>query len=419
MPPRIVIVGSGFAGAYCARGLDRAARRGEVDVLLLDRNDHFVFHPLLVEAGTGSLQPRHVIVPVRPFAPHVRFAMAEVLAVDLDAKTVRYRLPVTEAEQEVSFDHLVLAPGSVTRRPDVPGLAEHGFEMKGLTDAIALRDRAMQLLEAADAEESALDRARLLHFVVVGGNYTGVEVAGEFEVFLKRALRRFPNVKREDVRVTLVELADRILGTLDPELSEYAMRKLRGRGIEVLLGTTLSRIDRDGVELREGRWLPTHTVIWCAGIAPSPLVEPLDVPKDGGWVKCEPDLRVEGRENVWAVGDVAVNPDPDGRPYPPTAQHAVREGSALAENLLRVVRGEQARPFVYASQGSLAPLGCRTAVAKVMGVKLSGFPAWFLWRTVYLLKIPGLARKARVAADWTLDLLFERDYVQTGVHRRR
>lgn len=416
MTPRVVVVGSGFAGAYCARGLDRAARRGEIEVTLLDRGDCFLFHPLLVEAGTGALQPRHVVVPIRPFARSARFVMGEVVDVELEAKRVRYRVVETERECVVEYDHLVLAPGSVTRLPSVPGLAQHGYEMKGLADAIALRDRAVRLLEAADATDDREERRQLLSFVVVGANYTGVEVAGEMEVFVRGATRGFPRVDPSDVSVDLVELGPRILPTLDEDLAEYATRKLRARGIGVHLETTAEKIDADGVTLRDGRRLRGNTVIWCAGIAPSSLVEALDVPKDDGWILCEPDLRVRGHDDVWAIGDAAVNPDPAGRPYPPTAQHAVREGAHLARNLRRVACGREPEPFVFEMLGSLAPLGCRTAVARILGVKLSGFPAWFAWRTVYLAKMPGLSRKVRVAADWTLDLFFGREYAQLGVH---
>ncbi len=417
MSARVVVVGAGFAGAYAARGLDRAARRGDVNLTVIDRNDYFVFHPLLVEAGTGSLQPRHVVVPIRPFAPHARFVMGDVIRIDLQERRVRFSIAEAGIEREIPYDHLVLAPGSVTRMPSVPGLAEHGFEMKSLTDAIALRDRAVRLLEAADACDDGVLRRRLLSFVIVGGNYTGVEVAGELDVFLRGAASRFPNVDAGDISIALVELGTRILPALDADLALYATRKLRERGVGVHFETTASAIDRDGVTLRDGRMLPGHTVIWCAGIAPSPLLEELPLPKERGWLLCEPDLRVRGQERLWAIGDCAVNPDPSGNPYPPTAQHAVREGAHLARNLLRTLRGEATIPFVFASQGALAPLGCRTAVAKIFGVRLSGFPAWFAWRTVYLAKMPGLARKARVAADWTLDLLFRREYAQLGVHR--
>jgi NADH dehydrogenase len=417
--PRVVIVGGGFAGAYCAQALAREARRGRMDVTIVDRNNYFVFYPLLVEAGTGSLHPRHAVVSIREFTGDCAFRMGEVIDVDMRGQEVLVEAEETRERLRIPYDHLVLAPGSVTRLPDVPGLAEHAYQIKSLGDAVALRDRAIRLLEAAEATKDPSRRRALMHMVVVGGNYTGVEVAGEFHVFLREACREFPSLDRDEVRVTLVEIADRILPALDEDLAGYAAERMRRRGIDIRLGTSARGITPETVELRDGESLRAHTTIWCAGIAPSPLIARLGLPVDErGYVLAEPDMRVQGYDNVWAIGDSAVNPDPDGRPYPPTAQHAVRQGQGLAANLARVVAGEPATPFVYEAVGSLAALGCRTGVAKILGVKLSGFPAWFLWRTVYLFKMPGLSRKIRVALDWTLDLFFRRDVVQLGVHRR-
>ena len=418
MSTRVLILGGGFAGAYCAQELERAARGLDVETLLIDRNNYFVFHPLLVEAGTGSLHPRDAVVSIRSFLRSTRFRMAEVQGVDLEKREVTCRTVGSELPEVFGWDHLVLALGSVTRLPEVPGLREFGYELKGLADAVALRDRAITMLEAADATADRERRRSLLHFVVVGGNFTGAEVAGEFHVFFRHASRRYPNLHPDDCRVTLVEIADRILGAVEPDLSEYATRSMRRRGIDVRLETSVAAIEKDTVRLSTGETLPASTVIWCAGIAPTPLIRRISVPVDErGYILCERDLRVRGFDHVWGIGDCAVNPGTDGVPYPATAQHAVREGVHLARNLARVLTGRGALPFDYTSRGVVAALGCRTGVAKLFGVKLSGFPAWFLWRTVYLLKMPGFARKARVALDWTADLFFPRDFVQLGVHR--
>lgn len=418
--PRIVIVGGGFAGAYCAQKLERLLRPNEAEVVLLDRNNYFLFYPLLVEAGTGSVEPRHAVVSIRDFLRRTRFIMANVTDVDLDRRRVVLRLADDGPVDRLDYDHLVLAPGSVTRLPDVPGLTRFGFEMKSLSDAVLLRDHAIRQLELADAADDPRRRRALLHLVVVGGNYTGVEVAGELQVFLARASRQYRRVDPGDIRLTLVELGRRILPTLDPELSQYALEQLERRGVRVELGTTVTRIDANRAALDDGRVLDTETVIWCAGIAPSPLTERLALPTDScGYLLCRPDLRVEGRDEVWAVGDSAVNTDAHGIPYPATAQHAVRQGRQLARNLTRVLRGDEPQPCRITSNGTLAALGCRTGVAKVFGVKLSGFPAWFLWRSVYLLKMPGLARRLRVALDWTADLLFPSNTVQLGLATRK
>lgn len=416
---RIVILGGGFAGATCAQQLEKKLQGRDVEVVLLNRTNYFVFTPLLVEAGTGALEPRHVVVPLRDFLPGSTLRTADVTGVDVQQRRVRYTLVGAQEGEELDFDHLVVALGSVTRYPEVPGLARWGFGMKDLPDAVALRDRAIELLERAEATRDEERRRALLHLVIVGANFTGVEVAGEFAEFLGEAARAYGNVGRGEWRVTLVEMAPRILPTLDADLAEYALARLRSRGISVRLGTTVTAVEAETATLSTGERLATHTVIWCAGIAPNPLLASLGLPTDErGWLLCEPDLRVRSCNNVWAIGDCAVNPDPQGHPYPATAQHAVRQAVVLADNLARVLRGEAPRPCVIRSPGALAAIGCRTAVAKVFGVKLSGFAAWFLWRTIYLLKMPGWGRRLRVALDWTLSLFFRRPVVQLGVHRR-
>ena len=414
--PRIVVLGGGFAGAYCAQGLERLLRSGEAEVVLIDRNNYFLFYPLLVEAGTGSLEPRHAVVSIRAFLRRTRFVMGEVTDLDPQARRVRYRLAGAGDSLTMEYDHLVVTLGSVTHLPPVPGLAEHGFEMKNLSDAVRLRDHAIRQLERADAEDDPEIRRRLLHFVVVGANFTGVEVVGEFDVFLARARREYSNIDARDVTLTLVELNRRILPALDEELAAYAVDRLQRRGIHLELETSIDQVEKDRATLSDGRVLPTETVIWCAGIAPPPLLRKLPLPVDTrGYLECERDLRVKGFDHLWAIGDSASNPGPDGVPYPATAQHAVQQGKHAARNIVRTLRGRAATPCNIRSRGALAALGCRTAVAKVFGVKLSGFPAWFLWRTVYLMKMPGWSRRLRVALDWTVDIFFPRDSVQLGL----
>lgn len=421
-PTRIVIIGGGYAGAYLAQALERALRRdglaATVSVTLIDKRNYFAIYPLLVEAGTGSLEPRHAVVPIRSFLRTSTFKMAEVRAIDTDARTVECIFGETGEVEHVRYDHLVIALGSVTRLPDVPGLREHGFQLKSLTDAVAMRDNAIRMLEVADATSDPARRRALLHFVVVGGNFTGVEVAGELDAFVPRAARRYRNLSRSDVRITLVERSDHILAPLGPGLSSYALKNLRSRGVDVRLGCSVSSIDRDHAILDTGERLDTHTVLWCAGIAPTPLALRLGVPRDErGYILTEPTFQVRGLPGVWAIGDCAVLRSASGEHYPATAQHAIREAKFLAGNLVRSIRSEPAIASEIRNAGSLAALGCRTGVASVLGVKLSGFPAWWLWRTVYLLKTPGWSRRVRVAIDWSLDLVFRRDEVQLGVHR--
>jgi NADH dehydrogenase len=415
---RIVILGGGFAGAFTAQEIERTpALRGN-EVVLLDRHNYFVFTPLLVEAGTGSLEPRHAVVPLRDFLSRTTLRAAEIEGVDFTSRTVRFRINGRDESEELSWDHLVVALGSVDRLPPIPGLPEHARTVKSLEDAVSLRDRAIQLLEQAEATPDAGQRRDLLHFVVVGGSFSGVEVAGELHVFLREAARAYRSFTPDEVRVTLVEMAPRILPALDEDLAAYAADRLRRRGIDVRLGVAVVSLGADHALLADGSRLDARTVIFCAGIAPNPVVATLGLPCDPhGWILCEPDLRVQGHDAVWALGDCAVNPDTSGARYPETAQHAVREAAHLARNLGLALAGRPTRPCVIRSPGSLTALGCRTAVAKVYGMKLSGFAAWFLWRTVYLLKMPGWARRVRVALDWAVGLLFRRQIVQLGIHR--
>ena len=417
---RIVIVGGGFAGAYCAQALERRLRGLDAEALLLDRNNYLLFLPLLIEAGTGSLEPRHAVVAIRAFLRRTDFRMGQVLAVDKARRVVRYMPAGMEQEVEVSYDHLVLAAGSVTLLPNVPGLREFGFEMKDLGDAIALRDRAIGLLEQAEATPDPAARAGLLRLVVVGGSFSGAELAGEFHEFLRAAARHYRAFRPLDCNVTLIEREGRILRALDEDLSHYAAGVMRRRGMDVRLNETVKEIRADGVTLGSGEFIASRTVVWCAGIAPSPLLAGLGLPLDArGYLRCERDLRVVGHDNIWAIGDCAVNLGPDGAPYPATAQHAVRQGAHLAGNLARALRGEPTLPCNIVTQGWLAALGCRSGVARIFGFRFSGLTAWFLWRTVYLMKMPGWGRRLRIALDWTLGMFFGRETVQVGVHQGR
>ncbi|MCA9726136.1 MAG: NAD(P)/FAD-dependent oxidoreductase [Candidatus Eisenbacteria bacterium] len=418
-PPRIIILGGGFAGAYCAQQLEKSLRTVAADIWLIDRHNYFVFYPFLVEASTGSLEPRHAVVSIRSFLDRTQLHLGTVIGADPARHCITFTPGGSERAVEVAYDHLVVALGSVTRLPAVPGLAEHGFQLKSLADGVALRDRAIRMLELAHASGDPAVRRALLHFVVVGGNFTGVELAGEFQVFLREAAHRYRDLDPRECRVTLVEMADRILGALDPQLSEYARTQMEKRGTTVLLGTTATEVARTGVTLSTGERLSACTTIWCAGIAPPPVLPNLGLPLERhGYLHCDPDQRVHGFEDVWAIGDCAAH-EVAGKALPATAQRAVRDGAHVAKNLHRVLTGKPPEPFRFDDAGSLAALGCRTAVAKVFGIRLSGFAAWFLWRTVYLFKMPGWSRRLRIAMDWTTGLLFPREHVQLGLHGHR
>ena len=418
---RIVIIGGGFGGAYCAQELEKRLRPGHgADILLINPTNYFIFTPLLMEAGTGSLEPRHAVVSLRSFIKSSSFKMGRLTTLDIAHQQIEVQLSSSELKLTVPYDHLVLALGSVTNLPDVPGLIEYGYEMKSLSDAVALRDRAIHMLELAEAAGDPELSRRLLHFVVVGGNFSGVEVAGELHEYLQTASKVYPSLHPADCQVTLLERGDAILDPLGPELGSYAARKMQKRGIDIRFGETATSIEPERVILQSGEILDTDTVIWCAGVAPQSCLKHADLPSDNrGYILTERNLKVRGHDNVWAIGDCAVNHDPHGRAYPATAQHAVAQGKHLARNLAAVLQGAEPTDCNIMNRGSLAALGCRTGVARMFGIKISGFLAWWLWRTVYLLKMPGWWRRLRVALDWTLDLFTRRDVVQLSLHGTR
>lgn len=419
-PTRIVILGGGFAGAYLAQSLERHARRHNLHITLVDRRNYFIFYPLLVEAGIGSLEPRHAVVSLHEYLKKTTLLMGGVLSVDDEKREVHCELAGTDLRKVLPYDHLVVALGSVTRLPPVPGLNEYGLRLKTMADSVGLRDRAIQLLEIANHIDDPKQRAEWLNLVVVGGSFTGVEFAGEFQAFMAKAADSYPNISSRDVKIHLVEATDRILPALEPKLADYAREHMERRGVDVRLGQYVTRIGHTHTELSTGEKIPTRTVVWCAGIAPNPLIESLPVPvTEQGYVRTQPDLRVEGKDHIWSMGDCAHVPSPDGTPYAPTAQNATRQARHAARNILRVLEGQPTEPCRLKPLGTLASIGCRSAVAKVFDIKLSGFPAWWLWRTVYLLKMPTLSRKIRVALDWSADLVFSHDVVQMGVHQLR
>jgi NADH:ubiquinone reductase (H+-translocating) len=415
---RIVIVGGGFGGAYAAQTLSRHLP-ADWDLTLIDRNNFLLFYPLLVEAGVGTIEPRHVVVPIRKFIKHGNFIMGEVEGVDPATKQVMYRVIGSNHAERLHYDHLVLAVGSVTKLPPVPGLKEHGFELKSLADSVEFRDRGIRLLELANTVEDVEERRSLLRVVVVGSNFTGIELAGEYQDFLQDAAKAYENVRPDDIQVMVVEYADRILPALDEELADYARRQLERRGLVIRTKTTLTEIRHGEVTLSTGEVVRTHTPVWCAGIAPSPLLAKIPgLPVDErGYIECEQNLRVSGFDDLWAIGDSAKVLDQSGKPYPATAQNATRQGTQVANNIRAVIRGEAPKPFVFGGLGSLAAIGCRTAVAKVFGIKLAGMLAWWIYRTVYVMKMPSWSRRIRIILDWTVDVFVRREPVQLGVRR--
>lgn len=416
---RVAIIGGGFGGAYCAQSLLRRLDRSEWEVTLLDRNNYLLFYPLLIEAGVGTLEPRHVVVPIRKFLKGGDFRMSEALAVDTAAQTIEHRVFGRVEAETLPYDHLVIAVGSVTRFPEVPGLDQYAFELKSLGDAVELRDRGIGLLECANTVADREERRSILRMIVVGSNFSGIELAGEYQEFMREAARQYPKVDRDDISVVVLERGERIIPALEPELAKFAHDRLTARGLEILTKTTVTEICSHSVSLSNGKRLGTQTVVWCAGIAPNPFLKRVhELPlNEHGYIDCESNLRVRGMANVWAIGDGATVLDGEGKPYAATAQNATRQGELAAENIAASIADRPTRNFAFHPLGSLAAIGCRSAVAKVFGVKIHGFVAWFLYRTVYLMKMPSWSRRVRIVLDWTVELFFRFDAVQLGVRK--
>ncbi len=413
-PTRIVILGGGFAGTTTALYLERLfRRRPEVEITLIDQENFFTFTPLLPEVPSGSIQPKHIVFPLRALLKRAAVKQADVKAIDLERRVVVAAHCGKCGNYAVKFDQLVLALGSVPNYFGLPGVAEHALTIKSLADATQLHAHVIDCLEHADLQSDPVRRRELLTFVVAGGGFAGVETLAELNDFVLGARRFYPNVHDDDVRMVLVHSGPRILPEVSRSLSAYALTKLRSRGVEVLLETRVRSCTADGVLLSSGEELPSGAFVWVAGTAPSPILDWLDLPRTkSGRVEVDATMAVKDRRGVWAVGDSAAIPDlVTGGMCPPTAQFALRQGRRLAKNIAAAIDGEAPQPFRFKTLGLLAGLGRRCAVAEVFGTRFSGFFAWWLWRTIYLMKLPGVERKLRVAIDWTLDLFFARDIV--------
>lgn len=410
---RIVIVGGGFGGLHTALQLERRlGQRSDVEITLISRDNFFLFTPLLHEVAASDLDITHIVSPIRSLLKRTRVHVGEVDAIDLNEKRLRVTHGFTRHSHELGYDQLVLALGSITNFYGLPGLEQRALTMKTLGDAIHLRNRVIAMLEEADTEAEGPDDG-LLTFVVAGGGFAGVETMAGINDFVRDGLRFYPHVKADRVRMVLIHAGDVILPELGPTLGAYAQRKLIARGVEIITHAKVSGMSSDGVTLSDGRVIPSKLIVWTAGTSPHPLLHELPCQLDHGRVVAEPTLAVTGYPGVWALGDCAVVPNPrTGTPHPPTAQHALRQAKTLARNIVAALDGRPPAPFTFTTIGQLAAIGKRTGVARMFGVNFSGFFAWWLWRTVYLAKLPRIEKKVRVAIDWTLDLLFAKDFVQ-------
>ena len=416
----IVIVGGGFAGATVARELTGRLPDG-VELTLVSEESYTTFNPMLPEAVGASIFPEQVVAPLREMlgTRHgSRFVMGRVTAVDVAAKTLHCE--TLGGERSLRYDDLVLAFGNRARLDFIPGLAEHALPLKTVGDALEIRNIVLRRLARIELESDRGLRLSLGHFIVIGGGFSGVEVAGELVDCLASIRRYYPRVNADELKVTVLQDTDRLLPELPAKLGAAALRSLRARGVDVRLGTRAARILDHGVVLGSDELVAAKTVIGTIGTRPNRLVEGLGLATERGRIVVQPDLRVPGHDGLWALGDCAWVPNAhDDKPAPPTAQFAVREARQLADNLLAVLRGRPTCAFAHRSRGMMASIGHMKGVADVFGVPLTGLPAWLVWRAYYLSQMPTLRRKLRLFVEWTWGMFFPTDITHlrfTGSH---
>src|SRR2546423_3002133 len=409
---RIVILGGGFGGVYAAIHLEKLlARQSAVEICLVSRDNFFLFTPMLHEIAASDLEITNIVNPLRKLLHKVEVLVGDVNEIDLPNKRVLISRGYRNELLRVNYDHLVVALGSITNFYNLPGFPALALPMKSLRDASQLRAQILRHLEEANSECNLSDRQSLLTFVVAGGGFAGVETVAALNDFVREALPFYPNLCEDMLRVMLVHSGSAILPELGESLGSYAEKVLARRGVEICLKTRVKSLTESKVFLADGVSIPSRTLVWTAGTVPSPIIASLPCAKERGRLLVNEFLRVPGWPNVWAVGDCAFVPDirNPGSSHPPTAQHAIREGKVVAHNIAAILLGRPLRSFSFTTIGLLASIGRRIGGARVLGFNFSGFFAWWMWRTVYLSKLPGLDKKVRVAFDWTLDLLFPKD----------
>jgi NADH dehydrogenase len=416
MALNVVIAGGGFGGLYAARRLERRLPRHSARITLVTRENFLLYTPLLPGAASGSLEPRHVVVPLREELDWTEIRLGEIRGADPAAKTLSLTT-VDGRDVDMDYDQLVISLGSVSRVLPIPGLAEHGVGFKTLPEAIALRNRAVLQLEMAEAVDDPDVRREYLTFVYVGAGYAGLEGIAELQDYVADVIDRYPRCRMDGTRWVLVEAMDRVMPEIPASLADFATRELRGRGIEIRTGTRLEEITARTALLSDGELIPTRTVCWTAGVKPPAVVRELGLPlTDGGRIDVDATMLVKGQDSVWAIGDAAAVPDParKGQASPPTAQHALRQGRVVGDNVAATMAGGKPRRFRYRTLGVFVDMGQHKAVATMVGIRLRGFPAWFAARTYHLVMMPGIARRWRLMIDWTIGLFFGRASAELG-----
>ena len=412
---RILILGGGFAGAYTASHLEkRLAGAPDVEIVLAAKENFVLFTPMLHEVAASDVSVTDVVQPLRKMLRRTRVLVVDIESIDLAAKRVRILHKDLAEAFDLKYDHLVLALGAVPNFFRTPGIEEHAVTMKTLGDAILLRNRLIEALDVADNHPDRAERKAVLTMVVAGGGFAGAETAGAVNDLLRDAIKFYPNLTEDMLRVVLVHHGEVILPELGESLGRYAQRQLGRRGVEVRLTTAVTGYDGKVLTLDDGSRISTRLVVWTAGITPSPLLSDLPCAKQRGHILTNACMQVPDWPGVWALGDCAFVPDltNPGKFCPPTAQHAIRQAAVLAGNIVAEIRGQAPQPFRFKTLGMLAAIGRRAGVAEILGLQFSGIIAWFLWRGIYLGKLPGLQNKVRVALDWALDLVFSKDIVQ-------
>lgn len=416
---KVVILGSGFGGVYTALELEKLIKpQDELDVILINQENFLLFTPMLHEVAASDLDPTDIVNPIHKLLKKINFFCGTIHEIDLPNKFVVASHGADKHFHKIPYDHLVLALGSVTHFYGLPGLEENALTMKSLGDAIHLRNQIIGLLEEADFDCAKDERTTLLTFVVAGGGFAGVETIASVHDYVRSILPFYRNLKESDLKFVLVSSNKILLPELDERLGKYAGDLLSMRGIEIFYSTKVTGYTNNKITLSDGTILDSCTLIWTAGISSNPIITKLPCNNEKGRIKVAPALKVENWEGVWAIGDCASIPNIDGKgSHPPTAQHAIREAKIAAHNVLAEIRGQPLKQFRYKTIGQLSSLGYRKGIAQIFGLKFSGFIAWWLWRTIYLFKLPRFEKRFRVMLNWTLDVIFSKDNVQLRTNR--
>jgi len=401
---RIVIIGGGFAGAKCAKTLRGLLPVGEWEIVVFSTENHMVFFPLLAEVASAAVSPTDMAAPLRQLLKGVHCRTEEVLDIDLANSVIKYEGSRSIHEQ-MKYDHIVIASGNTNNLDVIPGMANYAFTLKSVGDALKIQAHIIGQLERAELETNAEQKKKLLTFAVVGGGFSGVELAGELNDFLRTSSRFYASFNEKDIEVYLIHSHDHILPEVGPSLRKFALDKMTKRGVLFYLNSSAAQCSEDGIELKDGRWIKAGTVVCTIGTKALPFIERLKVPKNKNKIAVNADMSIDGLGNAWAIGDcAAVTNAVDGKLSPTTAQFAERQGVQAAKNIYRRFRGEKTLPFSHQSQGTLCSIGGKSAVADTFGIHISGFFAWVVWRGVYLIKLPSWWQRLKIAIAWAMEL---------------